>query len=118
MQDIIPPNQNFDQSSDYNLKLISYCPVCHLRYDPLEAKVLDEKNGAHLIHFRCKRCQSAILALVVINNFGLSSVGMITDLDYAEIERFRRARPLQADDAIELYELLSQKNLAETLWQN
>jgi len=106
MRDIIPPLSNFNQLPEETLKLVSYCPVCHYHYNPLEARVLDESEGAHLIFVRCGRCKSAIVALILNGSFGISSVGLVTDLDGDEIDKFRELSSITADDVIANYEFI------------
>lgn len=110
MKDINPPNNlnGFGgRSPEETLRLVSYCPVCHYHYNPVEAKVLEENDGAHLVYIKCRRCRSAILALIMANNFGISSVGLITDLDSYEVTKFKDIEAIGDDDVLELYEKLA-----------
>ena len=109
MPDIIPPMSSQDRQFEDGLKMVTYCPVCRSRYNPLEAKVVDENASAHLLHVRCKRCHSAILALILTNPFGISSVGLVTDLDSQEIGRFKEAVSITEDDVLNLYQYLHQE---------
>lgn len=109
MRDIIPPN--FNRFPDEGLKIISHCPVCHYNYNPVEAKVLEESDDAHLIYIKCRRCQSAILALVLANAFGVSSIGLITDLDSQEVAKFKELEAVSGDDVLSVYESLQNGSL-------
>jgi len=91
---------------DEGVKLISYCPLCESSYRPEAAHVLGEKKDSHLLHITCGRCSNAILALVLITSVGVSSVGLVTDLDHDEVDAFRRAEPVSTDDVIETHSLL------------
>ena len=106
MQDIIPPDYNKDNLPEEGLKNIAYCPVCHYHYNPIQAKVLEEGNGAHLIYVKCSRCQSSILALILAGSFGISSVGLITDLNSYEVSKFCRLPQINSNDVIKVYEKL------------
>ncbi|MFA5047606.1 MAG: hypothetical protein WC516_01045 [Patescibacteria group bacterium] len=88
------------------LRIISNCPVCHVPYNPMEARVLEENSSAHLIYIRCKNCQSAILALILTNNFGISSLGLITDLESQEVTRFIDGARVSSDDILSFYNLI------------
>lgn len=103
------PN-NFSNFSDEGLKLVAFCPVCHTRYNPLQAQVVSEREGAHLIHIKCRQCFSSILALILANNFGISSVGLITDLDSLEVVKFKESSPLSAQEVLEIEEVISQQD--------
>lgn len=112
MNDIFPAGGQFPGEG---LKIISRCPVCHSQYNPVEAKILDESDGAHLIYVQCRRCQSAVLALVVTNNFGVSSVGMVTDLDSHEVMKFTDFGEVDADDVLEMNEFLADSDVGEAV---
>ena len=85
---------------------ITHCPVCHLRYDPLEAKILDEAEANHLVHVKCRNCQSAIVAVLLTNQLGVSSIGLITDLSSEDVLRFKNNAPISADEVIEAHEFI------------
>ena len=95
---------------DEGVKLISYCPLCEMSYNPQEAKVLGEKEDSHLLHIQCGNCSNAIIALVLISSVGVSSVGMVTDLAHHEVTRFKDAPAISTDDVIEMHHLLSNGN--------
>jgi hypothetical protein len=115
MKDILPPMANFGQIPDDTLRLVSYCPVCHYHYDPFEAKILEEGKGVHLIHVRCSRCNSAIVALIMTSSVGVSSVGLVTDLDGSEIVKFKDYHRISGDDVLAMYEFLGQEDLEKAI---
>jgi len=78
--------------------------------------VLEEKNGAHLIHITCGTCESSIVAVIMTGGIGVSSVGLITDLTGDDEIHFKNASPISSDDVIEAYELIRQRpNLIKLL---
>lgn len=101
------PSQFFDEG----VKLISYCPLCEMSYNPQEAKVLGEKEDSHLLHIQCGNCSNAIIALVLISSVGVSSVGLVTDLGFNEVNRFKEAPAVSTDDVIEMHHLLKDEDL-------
>lgn len=101
-------NYNHSSSSLENLRLISYCPLCNAHYNPSEAKILEQKDGAHLIHVECGRCRSSIVAVVITGGIGVSSVGLITDLTSQDVLRFKNGESISEDDVLAAYQLLSQ----------
>lgn len=111
----MPEHSHYQNASSSleNLRLISYCPLCSTHYNPSEAKVLEEKNGAHLIHVSCRKCSSSIVAVIMTGGIGVSSVGLITDLTSEDVLRFKNAKPITSDDVIEAYELASQNRSNE-----
>lgn len=105
------PSHQASPFFDQGVKLISYCPLCESSYNPQEAKVLGEKDDSHLLHIQCGNCSNAIIALVLISSVGVSSVGMVTDLAFDEVDRFKQAPAVSTDDVIETHHLLSDGNL-------
>ncbi|MEK7158588.1 MAG: hypothetical protein AAB733_03395 [Patescibacteria group bacterium] len=88
------------------LKLVSYCPLCNTRYNPLLAKVVEENDEAHLIHIECRNCGSSIVALVLTGTMGISSVGLVTDLTSEDVQRFKGGNEVTVDDVIDLHQIL------------
>lgn len=99
-------NDQFFNLFDENLKIVSYCPVCGGSYNPLEARILGEKNDSHLVYIRCRTCQAAVLAVIAVSSVGTSSVGLITDLSSDDVGKFQTAQPVTTDDVIEIHQLL------------
>lgn len=100
------PSNHASPFFDEGVKLISYCPLCESSYNPRAAKVLGEKDDSHLLHIECGNCANAIIALVLISSVGVSSVGLVTDLGFDEVHRFKAAVPVSTDDVIEAHHLL------------
>ena len=91
---------------DEGFKLISYCPFCATSYNPQEARVLGEKEESHLLHIQCGNCANAIIALVLISAAGVSSVGLVTDLGFDEVNRFKENALITTNDVIDAHDLL------------
>ncbi len=99
------------QSSDLfneGLKLVSYCPVCETRYNPMEARMLGQEGETHLLHVKCRKCQNSILAVVLVNEVGASSVGLLTDLSYEDVMQFRSNKNVSVDDVIDVHKQLEE----------
>jgi hypothetical protein len=95
-----------NQSSELwneGLKLVSYCPVCETRYNPMEAKVLGKDGETHLLHVQCRKCRNSILALVLVNQAGASSVGLLTDLSFEDVMTFRENQKVSINDVIDVH---------------
>lgn len=91
--------------------LITHCPICSVRYDPLEAKILDEDGPSHLVYIKCRNCASAVLAVIVTNNMGVSSIGLITDLSSDDVVKFREKEAINPDDVIEAHEFFNKEKV-------
>lgn len=104
------PEKLFNLFSD-NPTLITNCPVCNVRFDPLEARVIKERENAHLVYIKCRHCSSAILAVIVANSSGISSVGLITDLSSDDVLKFESVPAINCDDVIEVHQFLNQERV-------
>lgn len=97
------------------LKLISYCPLCNTQYNPLTAKILEEREDAHLVHIECRHCNSSIVALILTGGIGISSVGLVTDLTSEDVLRFKNAEDISSDDVLILHQLLEEDLLLKSI---
>ncbi len=103
-------NKSFD-----GLNLVSYCPLCNTHYNPKDANLLEEKDGAHLIHLQCSHCSSSIVAVIITGGLGVSSVGLITDLTGEDVIKFKNASWINEDDVIEAYKSITQGDFTSLL---
>ena len=92
-----------------SLKLITHCPVCKVRYSSVDAKVVEERTDYNLVHVTCQNCHKAILAIVIAGNYGMNSVGVVTDLTSQDVLRFRDTQPIGGDDVLDMHTLLNQE---------
>ena len=88
------------------LKFMGKCPLCGTAYDAVTAKLFAKKEGANLIHITCFKCKSAFMAIIMTFGQGISSVGMITDLNYEDAKKMYGRDPLTVDEVIEGYQFL------------
>lgn len=97
------------------LKLVSYCPVCETRYNPMEARLLGEQGETQLLHVQCRKCRHSILALVLVNQMGASSVGLLTDLSYEDVMRSKAHTAVTVDDVIQVHTLFEGEHWEQRL---
>lgn len=100
---------NLFNSFNEGLKIMSVCPVCSKKYEPIQAKIVLEKDNSHLVHINCSNCFSSVLAVITSNNFGINSVGVVTDLQVEDVLRFIDAESVNSDDVIEMHKMLSKQ---------
>ena len=96
-------NEQFTSRFNNGVRLISNCPLCQTIYRPASTRVLVTREDAHLVHLKCSQCGCGIVALVVNNLLGISSVGLLTDLTPEDVLKFRHTDSVSADDVIELH---------------
>lgn len=101
-------SSNKIDSTIQSLRLVSYCPVCEIRSKSMMARTLGTQGETKLMHIKCHKCQNAFLALVLVNQVGASSVGLLTDLAYEDVMRFRSHADVSVNDVIFMHEKLAQ----------
>lgn len=97
------------------LKLINHCPICNGIYDAAQAKLFARVSAASLVHIICSKCSSNFVAMIVTMGAGMSSVGIVTDLNFADAARLYRAEPLTTDETIEGYKEIENKHFIQSL---
>jgi len=93
------------------IRLLQQCPVCKGQYTPKEAKIVEQRQDAHLVHITCPHCHNAILAVVVISDIGMSSVGMVTDLSMEDVRRLRAKDVISENDLLGFHQLLKENKI-------
>ncbi|MDP3986080.1 MAG: hypothetical protein Q8P77_01450 [Candidatus Veblenbacteria bacterium] len=88
------------------LRLISYCPLCESSYNPLRARVLEEREDAHLLHIQCASCGSSVVALLFTSAAGPTSIGLVTDLTSDDVLRFKDQAVITTDEVMALHQFL------------
>ena len=102
----------FDENID-NFRVISACPVCSTKYHSAEITLLEEKDDRHLVYIRCKKCHTSVLALILANSLGISSMGLITDLTSDDAMKFRNQPGVSANDIIDIHQMLKKGTINE-----
>jgi len=94
-----------------NQSIVTNCPVCHERYNPLEMKILEQRVETNLIHIKCRHCNANVLAVVTANGIGVTSIGLITDLNEDEVLKFKDSQAIGCDEIIEAHKFLSKEKV-------
>lgn len=89
-----------------SIKFIQTCPLCKTAYDKQGIRLVMGEESTHWLHITCPQCLSALMAVVVTSQHGMSSVGMLTDFNYDDAIRFRDERAISADDCLTLHQFL------------
>jgi hypothetical protein len=92
------------------IKIVSRCPLCQTEHNPLETSVLDEADGSHLFYIKCKKCNSGVVASVTPGNFGLTSIGVVTDLSGFEVKTAKDWGRVNADDVLSVVKYFQTHN--------
>lgn len=114
----MPLLPNKAESWRETLKFINRCPICTESYDPKEAKLFGKQDIATLIHITCGKCSSHFVAMIMLVGQGVSSVGMITDLTFADVQKLYRLDPLTMDEIIDGHESIFNQSFIHSLLLN
>ncbi|TSC56813.1 MAG: Uncharacterized protein G01um101418_214 [Parcubacteria group bacterium Gr01-1014_18] len=83
---------------------LSLCPICQSKYNPIGVRILEEREGSHLVYFTCRNCAGSVVSVVTHVGIGISSVGVLTDLSADEVVRYAHGEdPIALDDVLELH---------------
>ena len=110
LSNIILPCMQFSSNWREALKFINKCPLCGNAYDAEQTKLFARRQAAHLVHLTCGTCRSYFIAMIVAFGAGVSSVGMVTDLNFTDARRLYQSEPLTLDEALVGYSELHSAN--------
>lgn len=105
--------QNKQPDANGNLRWASACPLCGAEYSPEEARIVSEKESAFLVHTNCKKCGSSVVATLIANHSGVSSVGLVTDLTYEDVIKFKDSDVVSTDDLLDAYNIFKDEHHLE-----
>ncbi|MDQ3018548.1 MAG: hypothetical protein M3Q64_01615 [bacterium] len=94
------------------LGFMLHCPVCNVKYDLSNIKILDSEQddtsseARLLIHSDCQKCKSSVMFNIDINGPDVFTVIAKTDLTSKDNVKFSLFPALNADDCIQIHESL------------
>ena len=94
-------NNSKPDSWQNTLKLISHCPVCSQSYKSEAIKLFAHQSEAKFVHFTCANCHTYFVALIMTMAKGISTVGMITDLSFSDVQKLYKLPAITIDEVIE-----------------
>ncbi|MBI2551174.1 hypothetical protein HYV73_02400 [Candidatus Uhrbacteria bacterium] len=97
-----PTNQQENAS-----ELAAFCPVCERRFAMSRTKQIARDGETELYYGTCGRCCNHVLSLVMTDQQGMSSIGLITDLSEQDVTRLRTGAPLTANDVVAAHAWIS-----------
>lgn len=114
----MPAHRKRKSTIEEGMRLIQHCPLCESVYEPLEIKVVDERDDVHLVHVTCPQCNHAVVALIMNQPNGLSSMGLITDAQPDDLQRFQATEAVSWDDCIAVHTILKEDQLCKETFLN
>lgn len=112
------PRRKKRANVEEGMQLIQQCPLCEAAYEPLEIKVVDEQNDKHLVFVTCRKCGHSVVALITHQPQGLSSMGLITDLEPNDLNRLKQTSPVTWDDCIVWHAALKEDQISKENFLN
>lgn len=114
----MPPRRKKRMNIEEGMRLIQQCPLCEAAYEPLEIKVVDERDGMHLVFVTCKKCSHSVVALIMNQVGGMSSMGLITDAEPEDLTRLKGTETVSWDDCIAWHNFLKEDQLSKETFSN
>lgn len=99
-------SQPWGKSFGRGIKFVSKCPICQRRYKDDQARILEEKGDAHLVHIECQNCRGSVVALIVRAGPGVSSYGLVTDLTAQDVIKFKDKQAISENDCISIHKFI------------
>lgn len=99
------PNRSSDRWQEA-FKIINKCPICSATYPQQQIKVFATEESAQILHLTCGACHSFFVAMIVLLGNGISSMGMVTDLSYRDVQRLHGQESFTLDEALVGYEAI------------
>jgi hypothetical protein len=99
------------------LKLISHCPVCNKDYKSEAIRLFASGSEAKFVHFTCESCRSYFIAMVMTMAKGISTVGMITDLSFQDVQKLYKKPAITIDETIEAHQFIYSQDFYKNLSQ-
>jgi len=93
--------------NNQNQEFPASCPVCRKVLSRKDVFPVFEAYTKILLHFSCPSCQTSALLTVVGGMQGTIGMGMVTDLDRAEIAEKFFGRSVSADEVIDAYQMMN-----------
>lgn len=98
-------------------KLLTNCPMCEAPYEDRSIRLLGEHGTMRMFHLTCPSCSHSLLAVILENQHGVSSLGLVTDMEAQDALRFQDAEAITADDCLQARDEIQKgsRRLCQTL---
>jgi hypothetical protein len=90
-----------------HFKVMQQCSVCNTAFDESSIHIIEElEDVSHLLHMSCASCKHKIIVLVSISDVGVGLMGLLSDLTYEDVCRFKTKKPMDEQALLENYSAL------------
>lgn len=98
--------QSLYQDIERGVNHLKTCPECTQEYKEKQLDVIFEKGSVRVVHIVCDRCYHKVVSLVATTVFGMSSLGMTTDLSAEDFVRMAHLHSPKEDDLLDFHSFL------------
>lgn len=84
------------------------CPLCEHNFEDRHVRMVDQVKGSQTLHITCPGCVSHFVMMLAISDAGVGLIGMMSDLDFEDIQRVSQREPMSDDDLLSFYQQLDQ----------
>ncbi|MBP9728268.1 MAG: hypothetical protein KBD27_02720 [Candidatus Moranbacteria bacterium] len=89
-----------------NIQSLIRCPVCNKKYRSMKMLVIEEDDKRTTLHMTCESCSAATIVYVSLGQFGVVTLGTLTDLEQSEARRVFGGEAVSANNVIEAHQFL------------
>ncbi|MBI5037916.1 MAG: hypothetical protein HZC01_04405 [Candidatus Kerfeldbacteria bacterium] len=98
------------------VQLMPTCQLCAEPFIPKRISVLNQLGQIQLLHAQCTRCRTGMVLLLLNHEYGIGSVGLVTDLTERDVLHFSTNQPVSVDDVLEIAELLQSPSFLDSIF--
>ena len=93
-----------------NLDFLSKCYFCGSALGKNDLTILENKDKNNTFHITCGHCHTCAIVFFSVNQSGIVSVGVATDLDKSEVREKFLKNAVSADEVIDAHQFISNYN--------
>ena len=90
-----------------NLDFLSKCYFCGSPLSQNDLTILENKEKNNTFHITCGDCQSSAIVFFSVNQSGIVSVGVATDLDKSEVKEKFGHNSVSTDEVLDAHQFIS-----------
>ena len=90
-----------------NLDFLAKCYFCGSPLSQNDLTILENKEKNNTFHITCGKCLSSSVVFFSVNQNGIVSVGVATDLDKSEVQGKFRREAVSADEVIDAHQFIT-----------
>jgi len=95
------------EKNNNNLDFLAKCYFCGSALGQNDITSLENKDKNNTFHITCSKCLASAIVFFSVNQTGIVSVGMATDLDKSEVKGKFRHEAVSVDEVIDAHQFIS-----------